>query len=103
MKKNFIVTTFVIILCTISVIYNLNKIKSNQVNTKETIDTCNYKYIIKDYKGRIAVYQYGKNLPIEIFDIYTDSLPETDSMKIYNGINITNEKELQNVIEDYTG
>ena len=102
MKKIFIITV-VIILCTFSVIYNLNKAKTKQVNTKDITDTCNYEYIIKDYKGRIAVYKYGKSLPIEIYDIYTDSLPETDSKKIQKGINITNEKELQKVIEDYTG
>lgn len=103
MKKIFIITTLVIILCAISVIYNLNKIKSTQVGAKEITENVNYEYTVKDYKGRIAVYKYGKSLPLEIFDIYTNSLPKTDSLKIHKGINIEDEKELQKVIEDYTG
>ena len=103
MKNKFIITTLVIILCTLTVIYNLNKIKSRNATSRTITEASNYEYIIKDYKGRVAIYKYGKNLPLEIFDIYTDSLPEADSLKIYKGINITNEKELQKIIEDYTG
>ena len=101
MKKHIIILTFTIILCTISIIYNLKKIKPTSVTTKEITESFNYQYTIKDYKGRIAIFKYGKELPLEIYEIYTDTLPITDSMKIQEGINFRDEKELQKAIEDY--
>ena len=58
-------------------------------------------YVIKDYKGRIAVFYDDNHIPKKIFDIYTDSLPEDDANKIKTGISLT-EKELNSVIADYT-
>ena len=103
MKKHIIVITVIIILCTISIISSFLKIKPISATTKEITESSNYEYTIKDYKGRIAIFKYGKELPLEIFDIYTDSLPKTDSMRIEEGIDITDEKELQKIIEDYIG
>ncbi len=103
MKKHILIISLITILCTISIIYNLNKIKATSATTKEITESYSYQYTVKDYKGRIAIFKYGKELPLEIFEIYTDSLPKTDSNKIYQGINITDEKELQKIIEDYTG
>ena len=60
MKKHIIILTFTIILCTISIIYNLKKIKPTSVTTKEVTESFNYQYTIKDYKGRIAIFKYGK-------------------------------------------
>lgn len=59
-------------------------------------------YILKDYHGRLALYKYGENAPYEVFDIQVKSLPETDVKKLKNGINISDEKELEQLINDYT-
>lgn len=103
MKKHVILITIIIILCTISVLYNIFKIKQTSVATKEITENANYEYTVKDYKGRIAIFKYGKELPLEIFDIYTESLPKIDSIRIKEGINIADENELQKIIEEYTG
>ncbi len=103
MKKHVILITVIIILCTISIIYSISKFNPSSATTKEITEVNHYKYTIKDYKGRIAIFKYGKDLPLEIFDIYTDSLPKTDSTKIQEGINISDEKELQKAIEDFIG
>ena len=103
MKKHVILITVIIILCTISVLYNIFKIKQTSAATKEITETANYEYTVKDYKGRIAIFKYGKELPLEIFDIYTESLPKIDSARIKEGINIADENELQKIIEEYTG
>lgn len=103
MKKHVILITIIIILCTISIIFNVFKINQTSAATKQITEAVNYKYTIKDYKGRIAIFKYGKDFPLEIFDIYTDSLPKTDSLRIQKGVNITDEKELQKTIEEYIG
>jgi hypothetical protein len=103
MKKKAILITLIFIFCTIFVIYNISKNKPNSIATKEITEAIHYKYTIKDYKGRIAIFKYGKEVPLEIFDIYTDSLPNEDSYKIQKGLNVIDEKELQRLIEDYTG
>lgn len=103
MKRQLVVTIIIILICVTSIIININKTKTATKAIETVTQRNNYKYEIKDYKGRIAVYVYGKELPIEIFEIYTDSLPNKDSDMIKNGINISNEKELQQKIEELTG
>ena len=59
-------------------------------------------YILKDYGGRIALYKRGYSLPVEIFDVTTKSLPQSDKKLIENGIQASSDEEAQKLIEDYT-
>ena len=58
-------------------------------------------YVVKDYKGMIAIFYNDNQIPIQIFNIYTDTLPEEDAKKIKAGIKLTS-KELESFISDYT-
>jgi hypothetical protein len=68
------------------------------VNTEKN----NYKYILSDYKGYIALYEITKRQPIKIFNILTESLPFKDINKIKNGIYVSSLDELNALIEEYT-
>ena len=61
-----------------------------------------YHYTLRDYNGLLAVYTGDNPEPIQIFEIFTDSLPPQDSARIRAGIGARDEKELQALIEDYT-
>ena len=65
---------------------------------KETI------YIIKEYKGNIAIYvldENGKENLRETTSIITKYLPEIDRQKLEIGIRVTGKEELNKVLEDY--
>lgn len=71
---------------------------SSSEEEKETI------YIIKEYKGYIAVYvldENGKEHLRESTQIVTKYLPDLDKKKLEFGIRVTGKEELNKVLEDY--
>ena len=61
------------------------------------------KYIMRDYNGRIAVFACGEDEPLEVFDIFTSSLPKSEAERVYKGITVEGGEALQRLIEDFTG
>ena len=59
-------------------------------------------YTLRDYQGRIAVYEGENTQPIEVFDIFSNSLPEDEYLKVMAGVPANSESELQRLIEAYT-
>ncbi len=59
-------------------------------------------YILKDYNGHLAVFNYGESSPIEEFDVPTESFGEYDKNMLKKGIAAYSDEELQKLIEDYT-
>ena len=49
------------------------------------------------------MFQDGNDDPTQVLDIYVNSLPEHDQDLLESGIRIDDQKELQQLIEDYTG
>lgn len=60
------------------------------------------KYILGEYKGRLAVYSGGKSEPDLVFDVYIHYLPELDREQLQKGIPVTDYEELVRLIEDYS-
>ncbi len=61
-----------------------------------------YLYTIMDYEGHVSVIRYGEKEPYEIFDTYTNSLPEIDQQQLREGVRIYSDAQLQKAVEDYT-
>lgn len=59
-------------------------------------------YILRDYKGRIAVYKSTSTEPVEVFEVFSNSLPEEEYLRVMAGVTASNESELQMLIEAYT-
>ena len=59
-------------------------------------------YVLRDYNGRIAVFACGEE-PLEVFDIFTSSLPKSEAERVYKGITVEGGEALQRLIEDFTG
>ncbi len=59
-------------------------------------------YTLRDYKGKIAVYKGTSAEPIEVFEIFSNSLPEEEYIKVMAGVRANSESELQMLIEAYT-
>lgn len=58
-------------------------------------------YCIKEYKGNIAVFEESKEKPFRITTIAVDELPAEDQKLLKQGIEVSGQEELNNLIEDY--
>lgn len=65
---------------------------------------CNQHYIIRENNGYIAIYQIdslGKETLKETTEIVTTYLPETDKLRLKEGIKVEGQDNLNATIEDY--
>ena len=61
-----------------------------------------YEYLLKNHKGRLAVFERGATDPDMIFNVYIKSLPDFDQSQLQSGVTAKNYSELVALIEDYT-
>ena len=47
-------------------------------------------YTVKEYQGKVAIFNSKSNLPLNIFDTYVSTLPQHDRMLLEEGITIEN-------------
>ena len=73
--------------------------KSLNITTSQPVEE--YKYILKDFQGKLAVFEKNKKDPEMIFDVLIDSLPEVDVIELQQGLKIKDEQELNERIEDF--
>lgn len=78
-----------------------NSSASAPYSDAEKIDPTEKYYIVKDFYGKIAVFESGGSEPIEITDALTSYLPEYDRQQLKNGVRADSEKELKRLLEDY--
>ena len=70
----------------------------------EQQDICPEHYVIREKDGYIAIYQIGENgteTLKEMTGIVTNYLPETDILRLEEGIKVVGKEELNATIEDY--
>ncbi len=60
-----------------------------------------YKYIVREYNGKLAVFEFGENKPFRITDLDVALLPQSDQRVLAGGIRVADNKELIRVLEDY--
>ena len=58
-------------------------------------------YVMKEYNGYLAVFEYGSDTPKEVLSVLITDLPEYDQRELSRGLAIYSEQELQQRIEDY--
>ena len=62
----------------------------------------NEKYVIGVYDEKIAVFAQGDSVPIEVYDVYVSTLPESDQKALKKGVEVFGKAKLKFLIEDYT-
>lgn len=71
---------------------------------KEKEGECGEHYLVKDKDGIVAIYEIledGTEKEVEITDVSTEYLPETDKINMKNGIKVNGRQELNQLIEDF--
>lgn len=103
MKKNVVILLFSLVFVILTTVHIRNTRQENK-NEFESLSSQNESdyYIIKEYQGKIAIFEDDITTPYAIYDTYTSVLPETDRQKLKEGILVKDKDELQKVIEDYT-
>ncbi len=74
----------------------------NTVQTTTAAQEVQPQYTFSQYQGKLALYQRGYAMPVEIFDVYLDTLPEEERLLVTAGICAETDAEIQKIIEDYT-
>ena len=57
--------------------------------------------LLGSWKGYVALFENGKEEPRQIFPCPVDTLPEADRHALQEKIPIRNQRDLQQVLEDY--
>lgn len=70
-------------------------------DNKKELPTVTSGYIVKNYKGNIAVFESGKNTPFRTTEIVVKELPPADRALLEKGIDASNQEELDLILEDY--
>ena len=73
----------------------------NKSNEPLSTDEISSKYMVKEYKGKIAVFEDGQNKPFRITDIAIKDLPKADKEFLEKGISVSGKEELNQILEDY--
>lgn len=96
MKKLIIAlsTIFCAIVIMVS-IYTLFPKEAPQVETEVPVE-----YTIRDYGGKVAVFEAGSETPLVVYEIYTHLLPENDIELLRRGIKVATQEQLQTRLED---
>ena len=58
-------------------------------------------YFIKEYEGRIGVFEPDGTL-VEMIDVYTKTLPEADKQLLKEGFTVIGKRSLASLKEDYS-
>lgn len=99
--KCITVTFVALILLIITTFISVNS-KSVSRAKAELTQTKAAKYTLSEYDGKIALYKQGSAMPVEIYDIYIDSLPQEEREKVKSGISADTDAQIIKLIEAYT-
>lgn len=95
------ITFFVMCFFVLSVLFiRINK--DIEIRETEATSSQYIQYTIKEYNGKIAVFENNNTFPENVYDTYISVLPESDQERLKNGITVNDKTELQRIIEDYT-
>lgn len=82
-----------------------NKSEKNSVSASqpqdETPKNQSSGYLIKEYKGNIAVFEKNEKVPFKTTCITVSELPETDRNLLKKGIPADSREEMDSILEDY--
>ena len=60
-------------------------------------------YTLREYRGKIGIFEEGKSTPLQVLDVYVFTLPEADRASLRTGIRVISDDALRSLIEDFTG
>lgn len=75
--------------------------KSELTESPSNKEPENITYLVKNYNGKIAVFEKGQTKPFKITSVNIDDLPDVDKKLLERGIETDSQKKLLSILEDY--
>lgn len=86
------------IFCAIMIMVSIYTfIPRQQPQAAEDVQT---EYTVRDYGGKVAVFENNSSSPLVVYEIYTHLLPENDIELLRRGIKVASREQLQTCLED---
>lgn len=87
---------------TLLLVFSIITLSSEYKTAEKSVKNISESYSLMDYNGKLAVFKNNSDMPVRIFNVYLDNLPESDKADLKKGIICTDDAELKRLIEDYT-
>lgn len=105
MKKLLLITGSILIITVIvngGIIPTLKE-KKEVSAVENSGNSVNYQqiYIVKEYNGKIAVFEKGRDEPYRTTNMSVNFLPDYDKKLLVNGIELQTQQEVDLLLEDY--
>ena len=68
----------------------------------DTLVSVGDRYVVKEYDGRIGVYLPGDTQPVRTVEIYVMYLPESDRIRLRDGIIVNGILNLETLLSDFS-
>ena len=104
MKKLIIISSGFVLVCLIvsfGILPNLRHISSADSGSDNKASSHSITYIVKNFNGRIAVFEDESTTPFKITEINIKNLPKEDQILLENGIRADSKEQLNSILEDY--
>ncbi|MBO5066191.1 MAG: hypothetical protein J6D06_08775 [Clostridia bacterium] len=102
MKKHLVIISILMLsgIALMITISNKGTIKRTATTPTSITSETQMNYVLKDYNGRIALFYENQEKPLQIYNVFTDSLPYNDAKLLEKGITVKS-NELNDVLSDY--
>lgn len=97
----FMKKLFISVLCVISILILSGCTDKRKSTTDNEYISPSQVYIVKEFEGKVAIFQQGNNQPIQILDCIIKDLPPDAVQALTTGIEVNSLNELQKIIEAY--
>lgn len=104
MKKLLLISVASVFVCAIiSITVSSLTVGQNDEHLENTAYSYeeNEAYVLKEYKGLVAVFKKGGELPVKITQTKVETLPPYDVEMLKEGIEAENEEKLEEMLMDY--
>ena len=61
----------------------------------------NTDYVVRIFEGKIGVFTKDGTTPLQVLEVFVDTLPEQDQAVLETGITVTGRENLRKTLEDY--
>lgn len=101
-KVSFFLMAAATLISCITIIFSVGNKPEIEDTDTSAVTASPVVYILKEYNGRIAVFEQGSDLPYKEFEINLGTLSDYDRELLKNGITADSKEKIRQLIEDYT-
>ena len=104
-RANIYILSITLFLCTMIIIigFLISYTNDARANSSSHPQTSSVAFILKEYDGKLGLFRGNAPTPYQTLDFDINYLGEYDRELLKEGISVDTQRELEMLIEDYTG